>query len=85
MKSMKTGNFGDLTQERKWIPVSKELPPENVYILVSFMTLPVPAVAKCRGGKFYVKGCEDSAISHGIFADAWMPLPKSYEDCEEDE
>lgn len=82
---MKTDNYGNLPQERKWIPVERELPPIDVCILLSFYNYPLPEVGwydidKEGSGAFYVGDDDMPCSSVGLFVNAWMPLPKRYEE-----
>lgn len=76
LSQMKRGN---------WIPVEDRLPETDDYILLSFENYRVPLVGRYEkdsegGGKFYVGDDVESCISADLYVNAWMPLPKPYED-----
>ncbi len=68
----------------RWIPVSTEqFPDTDRYILLSFGNYSVCAIGRYEDGAFYV-GDEDTSLSSiGVFVNAWMELPKCYEESEE--
>lgn len=65
-----------------WIDVDLELPPDDKYILVSFSNFSLPAIARYEedeeGGAFYLGDDDETLVSHDLFVNAWMPLPKKY-------
>ena len=62
--------------------MEEELPGTDDYILMSFDNFSVPMVGRydeCgTGGAFYVGDDEKSCSSHGVFVNAWQPLPEPY-------
>lgn len=67
-----------------WIPVSTEqFPDTDRYILLSFENYSVCAVGRHEDGAFYVGDEDTSLCSIGVFVNAWMELPKCYEESEE--
>ena len=72
----------------RWIPISERLPEDESYILVSFENCTMPDIARYEendeGGTFYSGDDEKSYSSYGIFVNAWMPLPKRYEEGEDE-
>lgn len=72
-----------------WIPVEKELPKTDTYILLSFSNFSLPMVGRYEadegGGAFYLGDCdgEDTCIGNDLYVNAWQPLPKPY--CPKDE
>lgn len=70
-----------------WIPCDEKYPDTDKYILLSFANFSVPLVGRYEedeeGGAFYVGDDEDSCVSNGIIVNAWMPLPKCYEEVAE--
>ena len=73
-------------------PIDEKLPDvnkdgESNYILLSFSNYPLPAIGRYQidkdgNGAFY-EGDEDKSLSSfGLFVNAWMPLPKHYEEAE---
>lgn len=71
-----------------WIPITDRLPTNDEYILLSFENYSLPAVGRYEedetGGAFYVGDSDKPCTAHGIFVNAWMPLPECYKR-EEDE
>ena len=68
-----------------WIPAD-DPPEEGKYVLLSFDNFPIPCVGRYDadddGGAYYL-GDEDESLSvHGIFVNAWMPLPERYKGAE---
>ncbi len=66
----------------KWIPITERTPEDESYILVSFENYTGLDIARYEeddeGGGFY-PGDDDEAYSkHGIYVNAWMPLPEPY-------
>lgn len=66
-----------------WNPVSKSLPTDGRYILLSFENFSVPCIGRYEedtdgDGCFYVGDEDESLVSHGIFVNAWMDLPERY-------
>lgn len=67
-----------------WIPVSTEqFPDTDRYILLSFDNYNVCDVGRYEDGAFYVGDEDTSLCSIGVFVNAWMELPKCYEESEE--
>lgn len=71
-----------------WIPCIEERWPEtDDYILLSFANFDTPLVGRYEedeeGGAFYVGDDNESCTSQGLIVNAWMPLPKKYEEEEE--
>lgn len=66
----------------RWIPVEKEQPKNEDYILVSFENYPFSSIARYEedeeGGAFYPGDDDRSYVSYGLFVNAWMPLPENY-------
>lgn len=68
---------------REWTPADQ--PPKGYdYILLSFSNYSVPLVGRYEsdddgGGAYYVGDDDKSCSRHGLFANAWMPLPERYE------
>ena len=69
---------------KDWIPVNERYPDTDGYLLMSFANFSVPLVGRYEedeeGGAFFVGDDEESCVSHGIIVNAWMPLPKPYEE-----
>lgn len=69
-----------------WIPIEKELPPDDDYILMSYENFTIPDIGRCEidpddGSRVFYPGDDTrSCLSFGLFVNAWMPLPKCYED-----
>ena len=70
-----------------WIPCSEKYPDNEEYILLSFENFPIPAIGRYEidkeGGAFFLGDEEKSLASIGVFVNAWLPLPKRYEESEE--
>lgn len=67
-----------------WIPIEESLPDTDRLVLISFVNYGVPQIGRYRedeeGGAFYL-GDEDVPMSkYGIMVNAWMELPRCYED-----
>lgn len=66
----------------KWIQCSERLPEDESYILVSCENYSLPDIARYEedgeGGTFYPGDDEVPYARHGIFVNAWMPLPERY-------
>lgn len=75
----KSNLSGNLTG---WIPCSERFPGTDEYILLSFENFSIPVVGRYEedeeGGAFYVGDEDESCVKHGLFVNAWMPLPKPY-------
>ena len=68
-----------------WIPIDEKLPPDDSYILLSFSNYSVPIVGRYEededgGGNFFAGDEDEPLISQDLFVNAWMPLPKPYEE-----
>lgn len=78
----------DLEQDEKengWIPVSERLPETDDYILLSFVNYSIPLVGRCErdkdgSGIFYAGDDLISCLGNDLFVNAWMELPKRYEE-----
>ena len=78
----------DLEEDEKengWIPVAERLPETDDYILVSFSNYTLSDIGRYEadkdgGGTFFPGDEERSYVSFGLFFNAWMPLPKPYEE-----
>lgn len=81
----------DLEEDEKengWIPIEERLPETDDYILVSFSNSTLPDIGRYEadkdgGGAFFSRFPRDeerSYVSYGLFVNAWMPLPKPYEE-----
>ena len=73
-----------------WIPCIEERWPEAVvYVLLSFANFDTPLVGRYEedeeGGAFYVGDDTKSCSSQGIIVNAWMSLPKKYDEMAEDD
>lgn len=66
-------------QQTRWIPVSKELPEENIHVLCQFY---MGGMAEC----YHAHGVWHIVGGYRISCDevvAWMPLPETYKESEE--
>ena len=68
-----------------WVPIDEKLPPDDSYILLSFSNYSVPIVGRYEededgGGNFFAGDEDKPLISQDLFVNAWMPLPKPYEE-----
>lgn len=77
----------DLEEDEKengWIPVAERLPETDDYILVSFSNYTLSDIGRYEadkdGGGTFFPGDEERYVSFGLFVNAWMPLPKPYEE-----
>lgn len=69
----------------KWIPIDERFPEPGKYVLLSFANFTLAEVGRYEvdddgGGAFFLGDDDRSCSSYGIFVNAWMPLPKPYED-----
>ena len=68
-----------------WIPIEEKLPPDDSYILLSFSNFSIPIVGRYEededgGGNFFAGDEDEPLISQDMYVNAWMPLPKCYEE-----
>lgn len=68
-----------------WNPIEEKLPPDDSYILLSFSNFSIPIVGRYEededgGGNFFAGDEDEPLISQDLFVNAWMPLPKCYEE-----
>ena len=70
-----------------WIPISKKLPDDDSLILLSFENnLPIhPSIGRYirdhdGSGAFYHDTSDVPLSAHGIYVNAWAPLPECYKD-----
>ena len=68
-----------------WIPIVEKLPPDDSFVLLSFSNFSVPIVGRYEededgGGNFFAGDEDEPLISQDLFVNAWMPLPKPYEE-----
>lgn len=67
-----------------WLNTDIEVPADDRYILLSFSNFSVPAIGRYKedeeGGSFYIGDEDENCISQYMFVNAWMPLPKCYEE-----
>lgn len=81
-----------LNEERKthsWIPAENKIPVNNDYVLLSFSNRSLPLIGRYEqykdgSGNWYLGDCdeEDTCLANDLFVNAWMPLPKRYEEDE---
>ena len=76
-------------QNKGWIPVEEQLPEQEKYVLLSFSNFSVPQVGRYEedkegNGAFYIGDEEETCVSQMFFVNAWMSLPESYKECEEE-
>lgn len=75
----------DHLKSTNWIPVDEKLPDPDKYILVSFFNSSIPMIGRYTvddndGGTFRVGDEDESFGEHGLYVNAWMPLPKCYKE-----
>lgn len=74
--------FNDQEWYQGWIPISEKFPENNEEVLLSFENLETTAVGRYEedeeGGAFYLSNDTITCSNHGMFVNAWMPLPKPY-------
>lgn len=78
-------NEYDNKNNTRWIPCITEQYPENgKYVLLSFANFSVPCVGRYEedeeGGAFYIGDDDESCVSQNMIVNAWMPLPKCYQE-----
>ena len=68
--------------ECMWNPVEEFYPSDDRYVLLSFENFTIPQIGRYEesedGGAFYLVDEDESLVSHGVFVNAWMELPKPY-------
>lgn len=74
-------------ESTNWIPVDERLPETDDYILLSFANYSIPLVGRYEkdkdgGGNFYVGDDLISCLGNDLYVNAWMKLPKCYEEGE---
>lgn len=80
--------LNDLEQDEKengWITIDEKLPDPDEYILISFFNSSIPMIGRYTvddndGGTFRVGDEDDSFGEHGLYVNAWMPLPEPYKE-----
>ena len=87
MDKLYTEKCKELAAERaknRWISCNERFPDADNYVLVSFENCSSPDIGRYEeddsGGAFYPGNDEESYASHGLFVNAWMPVPESYQD-----
>ena len=68
-----------------WVPIEEKLPPDDNFILLSFSNFSIPIVGRYEededgGGNFFAGDEDEPLISQDMYVNAWMPLPKPYEE-----
>ncbi len=68
-----------------WIPIDERLPDPDKLILVSFENFSLPMIGRYTvddddGGTFKVGDEDESFCEHDLYVNAWMELPKCYEE-----
>lgn len=86
-KSTEYINCSTDTSTDGWIPTYEKLPPDDSYILLSFSNFSIPIVGRYEedeegGGNFFAGDEDEPLISHDMYVNAWMPLPKCYKESE---
>lgn len=71
--------------DMRWVPcITENYPKSDKYVLLSFDNFSVPVVGRYEeddnGGAFYIGDEDESCTSQDMFVNAWMPLPKCYEE-----
>lgn len=71
--------------ERRWIPVSKRLPEDDRFVLLSFENFTIPMIGRYEededgNGNWYLGDCDeqDTCLANDLYVNAWMPLPEPY-------
>lgn len=77
----------DKLNERIWIPAEEELPSDDRFVLMSFSNFTLPMIGRYEqqedgGGNWYIGDCDegDTCLANVLFVNAWMELPKAYEE-----
>lgn len=79
----------DKLNERIWIPAEEELPSDDRHVLMSFSNFSQPMIGRYEqqedgsgSGNWYIGDCdeEDTCLANDLFVNAWMELPKAYEE-----
>lgn len=67
-----------------WISCNERYPDIGKYILLSFENFSVPCVGRYEeneeGGAFYIGDDSETCTMNDLIVNAWMPLPKCYEE-----
>ena len=78
-------NEFDTQNDSRWIPcITEKCPGSGKYVLLSFANFSLPLVGRYEedadGGAFYIGDEDESCVSQDLIVNAWMPLPKCYEE-----
>ena len=71
--------------DMRWVPcITENYPESGKYVLLSFANFSVPVVGRYEedeeGGSFYIGDEDESCVLQDMIVNAWMPLPKCYEE-----
>lgn len=69
----------------EWVPVKERLPELDEdgysdYVLVSFANYVIPVIGQYADGDWHDGDDEKTLGKYGLKVNAWMPLPKCYEE-----
>lgn len=74
-------------KKHRWTPAEEELPSDGRFVLLSFSNFTLPLVGRYEqqedgSGNWYIGDCdeEDTCIANDLYVNAWMELPKPYEE-----
>lgn len=74
-------------QKHAWISSEYEVPSDDRFVLMSFSNFSMPMIGRYEqdddgGGNWYLGDCDeqDTCIANDLFVNAWMELPKRYEE-----
>lgn len=75
----------DNKNDIRWIPCfTEQYPKSGKYVLLSFDNFSVPVVGRYEedeeGGAFYIGDEDERCVTQDMIVNAWMPLPKCYEE-----
>lgn len=85
LELFETFNEYDSRNDFRWVPcITEKYPESGKYVLLSFANFSVPCVGRYEddenGGAFYIGDEDETCTSHDLIVNAWMPLPKGYEE-----
>lgn len=75
----------DNRNDMRWVScITEKYPKSGEYVLLSFSNFSVPIVGRYEedenGGAFYIGDEDRSCVQQDMFVNAWMKLPKCYEE-----
>ena len=73
----------------EWILADERAPKADEYVLLSFSNFSLPLVGRYEedenGGNYYIGDEMETCLQNDIYVNAWLPLPKCYNEDEEED